>query len=96
MPYIPALLLAVISGAALGLLSDRLVFRRLIEAPPMAMVVATVALSFLLKGIARFLWGGQGSSYHFRRSSTRRQCKFWDLRCSRVRPLSLASACWRW
>lgn len=64
-PYVPSLLLAVAAGAAMGLLSDRLVFRRLIKAPPMAMVVATVALSFLLKGIARFVWGGQGEFIPF-------------------------------
>lgn len=64
-PYVPSLLLAVAAGAAMGLLSDRLVFRRLIKAPPMAMVVATVALSFLLKGIARFVWGGQGEFVPF-------------------------------
>src|SRR6476619_6061083 len=55
-PYLPSLILAVVAGGVMGLLSDRLVFRRLIKAPPMAMVVATVALSCLLKGIARFLW----------------------------------------
>lgn len=64
-PYVPALVLAVLAGGAMGLLSDRLVFRRLIKAPPMAMVVATVALSFLLKGMARFLWGGQGEFVPF-------------------------------
>jgi len=64
-PYLPSLILAVVAGGVMGLLSDRLVFRRLIKAPPMAMVVATVALSFLLKGIARFLWGGQGEFVPF-------------------------------
>ena len=65
LPYIPSLILAVVGGAALGLASDRLVFRALIKAPPMAMVVATVALSFLLKGVARFIWGGQGEFVPF-------------------------------
>jgi branched-chain amino acid transport system permease protein len=65
LPYIPSLLLAVAGGALLGLASDRLVFRSLIKAPPMAMVVATVGLSFLLKGIARYLWGGQGEFVPF-------------------------------
>jgi len=65
LPYIPSLVLAVAGGAALGFVSDRLVFRSLIKAPPMAMVVATVALSFLLKGIARYVWGGQGEFVPF-------------------------------
>ena len=64
-PYIPSLLLAVAGGACLGLLGDRTVFRTLIKAPPMAMVLATVGLSFVLKGIARFIWGGQGEFVPF-------------------------------
>jgi len=65
LPYIPSLVLAVVGGALLGLACDRAVFRPLIKAPPMAMVMATVALSFVLKGIARYIWGGQGEFVPF-------------------------------
>jgi branched-chain amino acid transport system permease protein len=64
-PYVPSLLIAVAGGALLGLVSDRLVFRDLIKAPPMAMVLATVGLSFALKGVARWIWGGQGEFVPF-------------------------------
>lgn len=64
-PYIPSLFLAVLGGGFLGLVSDRIVYRPLISAPPMAMVIATVALSFVLRGIARYLWGGQGEYVPF-------------------------------
>jgi branched-chain amino acid transport system permease protein len=64
-PYIPSLILAVLGGACLGLISDRLVYRPLIAAPAMAMVVATVALAFVLRGLARLLWGGQGEYVPF-------------------------------
>jgi branched-chain amino acid transport system permease protein len=64
-PYVVSLVIAVACGALLGFVGDRLVFRPLIKSPPMAMVVATVGLSFFLKGIARFLWGGQGEFVPF-------------------------------
>ena len=43
MPYVISLVLAVLGGAALGLVTDRVVYRSLIKAPPIAMVVATLA-----------------------------------------------------
>jgi branched-chain amino acid transport system permease protein len=64
-PYVYALVLAVFSSGLLGLICDRAVFRPLISAPPMAMVVATVALSFLLRGAARVIWGGLGEYVPF-------------------------------
>ncbi len=63
--YLFSLLVAVICGGLIGLLTDRVVYRPLISAPPMAMVVATLALSFIMKGIARYLWGGQGEFVPF-------------------------------
>jgi branched-chain amino acid transport system permease protein len=60
MPYLIALVLAVALSFALGVASDRLVYRPLIKAPGLSMVLATVGFSYLLKGIGRFFWGGQG------------------------------------
>lgn len=65
LPYIVSLVLAVIGAGLLGLASDRLVYRPLISAPATAMVVATVALSFVLKGVARYFWGGLGEFVPF-------------------------------
>lgn len=64
-PYVPALFAAVAGGFVLGVLTDRAVYRPLITAPPLAMVLATVGFSFLLKGIARYFWGGQGEVVPF-------------------------------
>jgi branched-chain amino acid transport system permease protein len=65
LPYVPSLFLAVLGGAAIGLLTDRVVYRSLIKAPPLAMVVATIAVAFILRGIARYFWGGQGDIVPF-------------------------------
>jgi branched-chain amino acid transport system permease protein len=59
-PYPVALVAAVILTFLLGVVSDRLVYRPLIKASGLTMVLATVGFSYLLKGIARFFWGGQG------------------------------------
>ena len=64
-PYLPSLLVAVVATFALGVLSDRAVYRPLIKAPPLTMVLATVGFSFLLKGIGRYFWGGQGEVVPF-------------------------------
>ena len=65
LPYIPSLLLAVVAGFLLGVLTDRAVYRPLIKAPPLTMVLATVGFSYLLKGIGRYFWGGQGEVVPF-------------------------------
>lgn len=63
-PYVLSLVLAVIGGFLLGVVSDRVIYRRLIKAPPLTMVLATVGFSFLLKGIARYFWGvREGGDY---------------------------------
>jgi branched-chain amino acid transport system permease protein len=59
-PYVIALIVAVILSLCLGVVSDRLVYRPLIKAPALTMVLATVGFSYLLKGIGRFFWGGKG------------------------------------
>jgi len=58
--YIVALPLAVAATFLLGAATDRLVYRRLEHSHETTLVLATVGLSFLLKGVSRFLWGGRG------------------------------------
>ncbi len=60
MPYFLALLLAIPLTFLLGVVSDRLVYRPLIQAPGLTIMLATVGFSYLLKGIGRFFWGGKG------------------------------------
>lgn len=64
-PYLLSLVLAVIGGFILGVITDRTVYRPLIKAPPLTMVLATVGFSFLLKGVGRYFWGGQGEVVPF-------------------------------
>jgi branched-chain amino acid transport system permease protein len=64
-PYIPSLLLAVACGFGLGVVLERLVFRRLMQATLLSMLLATVGLSFVLKGTGRMIWGGKGDYIPF-------------------------------
>jgi len=59
-PYVFALVLPVAASLLLGVLCDRLVYRPLQRAPGLTMVLATVGLSYVLRGVARYFWGGQG------------------------------------
>jgi branched-chain amino acid transport system permease protein len=65
LPYLAALLLAVVVGFAIGILTDRIAFRPLMNADLVSVVLATVGLSFVLKGTARLLWGGKGDYLAF-------------------------------
>ena len=65
LPYLPSLVGAVFFAFLLGVLTDRTVYRPLIKAPPLSMVLSTVGFSFLLKGIGRYFWGGQGEFVPF-------------------------------
>jgi branched-chain amino acid transport system permease protein len=60
MPYALSLVIAVVLSFILGIASDRLVYRPLMKAPGTTIVLATVGFSYLLKGIARYIWGGKG------------------------------------
>ena len=64
-PYIPSLLLAVACGFAIGAVTERLVFRRLMNATLLSSLAATVGLSFVIKGTGRMIWGGQGDYIPF-------------------------------
>lgn len=59
-PYFVALLVTIPLTFVLGVISDRTVYRPLIRAPGLTLVLATVGFSYLLKGIGRFFWGGKG------------------------------------
>src|SRR5580704_17407038 len=65
LPYIPSLLLAVACGFVLGALTERFVLRRIINASMLPMLLATLGLSFLLRGTGRVIWGGKGDFIPF-------------------------------
>jgi branched-chain amino acid transport system permease protein len=64
-PYVPSLVLAVAFGFVVGALTDRIAFRPLMEQPLVAVLLATIGLSFILKGVARAVWGGRGDYLPF-------------------------------
>src|SRR5258705_7846165 len=65
LPYVPSLLLAVAGSFALGILTDRVAFRPLMKEGLASVLLATIGISFLLKGIARVFWGGKGDYLAF-------------------------------
>lgn len=64
--YLLSLGLSVVLAFALGVLVDRIAFRPLMQRNNLVSVLlAMIGLSFVLKGIARWLWGGKGDYLTF-------------------------------
>lgn len=64
-PYIPSLLLAVGGAFVIGILTDRIAYRPLMKQGLVSVLLATIGVSFILKGIARVIWGGKGDYLAF-------------------------------
>jgi len=56
-PFPVAVLGSLVMGAILGLLVERLVLRPLIGEPVLTVIMVTVGLSFLLRGLVGLIWG---------------------------------------
>jgi branched-chain amino acid transport system permease protein len=65
LPYLAALVIAVMGAALVGVATERLAFRPLIRASVVSLVLATTGFSFVLRGIARYVWGGKGTDTPF-------------------------------
>ena len=65
LPYLASILGAVVLGFLLGMLAERVAFRPLMRANMVSLVLATVGVSFILKGSGRMLWGGRGDYLAF-------------------------------
>jgi branched-chain amino acid transport system permease protein len=65
LPYSVSLLLTVAAGFAIGVVTERIAFRPLMKADLVSLVLATVGLSFMLKGLARVTWGGKADYLSF-------------------------------
>jgi branched-chain amino acid transport system permease protein len=63
--YVVSLLLAVAAGFVIGAAAERITFRPVVGQGMANVLLATVGLSFVLKGIARSLWGGKGDFIPF-------------------------------
>jgi branched-chain amino acid transport system permease protein len=64
-PYVPALVLAIVATLLLGVVTERLAYRPLMRAPTVSLVLAAVGFSYVLKGAAREIWGGRGDYIPF-------------------------------
>lgn len=56
-PYAAAFVVVFVVGAVVGMVTDRLFYRRLIESSVVEVVMATVAVSIIIRSGARLLWG---------------------------------------
>lgn len=63
-PFPLALLATLLIGAILGILTERLVLRRLIGEPVLTVIMVTVGLSFLFRGIIELIWGTDLRVFH--------------------------------
>jgi len=58
-------LLAAGVGFGLGCLTDRIAFRPIAKTDVVSLVLATVGIAFMLKGLARVIWGGKADYLSF-------------------------------
>jgi branched-chain amino acid transport system permease protein len=65
LPYFVAFLAAIACGFLLGMLVYRGPLKPLMRSSLANVLVAAVAISFILKGVARAVWGGQGDYLPF-------------------------------
>ncbi len=59
LPFLAALLATALAGAAVGVLSERIAFRRLllVHAPPVNVIIASIALGIILRSLILLAWG---------------------------------------
>ena len=65
LPTWAAVIIVFILGAALGFIIERAAIRPLLGQPFLAILMMTLMLGFLFKGIAVLIWGGQSFSFPF-------------------------------
>jgi branched-chain amino acid transport system permease protein len=64
LPAWAALGMSIVTAIVMGLLIERLVLRPLMGEPVLAVIMATIALSTILGGVATLLWGAEYKAYH--------------------------------
>lgn len=63
--YLLTFVLTVAFGFLLGCLTDRIAFRPVAKSDVVSLVLATVGIAFVLKGLARLIWGGKADYLAF-------------------------------
>jgi branched-chain amino acid transport system permease protein len=56
-PFLLALLLTLVVGFVLGVLTEHLFLRPMVGEPVLSVIMVTVGLSFLFKGLVELIWG---------------------------------------
>ncbi|GGC86790.1 branched-chain amino acid ABC transporter permease [Undibacterium terreum] len=56
-PFWLAIILTLALMVLFGVLTERIVLRKLVNQPPITLFMATIGLSFFIEGLAPFLWG---------------------------------------
>jgi branched-chain amino acid transport system permease protein len=64
LPVWATLGVAIVLATIMGLLIERLILRPLLGEPVLAVIMATIALSTILGGLATLLWGAEYRPYH--------------------------------
>jgi len=54
-----ALLVTLVVMVAVGVLTERIVLRPLVNQPPITLFMATIGLTFVLEGLSQMVWGSQ-------------------------------------
>jgi branched-chain amino acid transport system permease protein len=80
--FFPLLLVTIPISMAIGLVLERLIIRPMLGEPVFSIVMATVGLAVILRGIVVLIWGSEASS-------PSPACRFIRRNC-------VCSAPWRW
>lgn len=59
LPFWAALIAAFIIMIVVGILTERIVLRPLVNQPPITLFMATIGLSILIEGVGQLIWGAQ-------------------------------------
>lgn len=63
--YLLSFGVAIAVGFALGAITDQIAFRPIKKDDIVGLVLATIGLAFVLRGVARVIWGGKGDYLSF-------------------------------
>src|SRR6185369_16983881 len=58
-PFAAALVVTLAVMVVLGLLTERVILRPLVNQPPITLFMATIGLTFILEGLSQLAWGSQ-------------------------------------
>jgi branched-chain amino acid transport system permease protein len=62
-PFVAALAVAVVAAAVLGTATERLVLRPLLGQRPISVIMVTIGLAAVFKGLAQIAWSGEYRSF---------------------------------